>query len=253
MTFTAQIWSETKPLFDKILHHPFNKELMTGELDIVKFQYYIAQDALYLLDFAKALSILAAKSGSSKEVLEFLQFAEGAIVVEKALHEHYFQKFDIQPTNTKTPACFAYTNYLIRTTFTESYEVGVASLLPCFWIYREVGNYIYQNAKIKENPYSEWINTYGGEEYSSLVDRFISIVNQLASESSTAQRTNMKVAYTHSTRLEYWFWEADFSSYEVFARTNYFFYSSRRNINCYLINVHILFMFVILNHISIIS
>jgi len=208
MLFTGQIWSETKPLFDKILCHPFNNELMSGELEALKFQYYIAQDALYLLDFAKALSILASKSESSKEVLEFIQFAEGAIVVEKALHEHYFKKFDILSPNNKMPACFAYTNFLIRTCTTESFEVGVVSLLPCFWIYREVGNYIYQNAKKIENPYSEWINTYSGKEYSLLVDRFISIVDQLAFESSNSQIFKMKSVYIQSTRLEYWFWEA---------------------------------------------
>jgi thiaminase/transcriptional activator TenA len=58
----STLWSNITPIYDAILAHPFNQELMHGTLSRERFEFYIKQDALYLMDFAKALSVLAAKS-----------------------------------------------------------------------------------------------------------------------------------------------------------------------------------------------
>jgi thiaminase/transcriptional activator TenA len=47
-------------------------------------------------------------------------------------------------------------------------EVTMASVLPCFWIYKKVGDHIYQQQNKQNNPYQTWIDTYAGEEFGLL-------------------------------------------------------------------------------------
>lgn len=210
MQFTQTLWQQNEGLYQTTLHHPFNQELAQGTLPLEKFKHYIAQDALYLADFAKALALMAARSTDSQQIVDFLEFAQGAIIVERALHESYFTKFSIsaQANTQKTPACFAYTHFLLSTCALAPLEVGMAALLPCFWIYREVGNFILAHHQNQHNPYQEWIDTYAGDAYSLVVDKALALANQMAEAATDTQHQAMHQAYRHGAHLEYWFWDS---------------------------------------------
>lgn len=207
MTFTNTLWEEITPVYEKILELPFNNELMKGSLDEEIFAFYMKQDALYLTDFSRALAIAGTKSNSAEELKDFLDFATGAIVVERALHDSFLKRFDTFIDVDKSPACFSYTNFLLSTAATEDYPVIVAALLPCFWIYREVGLFIHERSA-DNNPYQEWIDTYAGEDFSESVDRAIEITDLAAGQSSEVVKTRMKKAFIDSSRLEWMFWDS---------------------------------------------
>lgn len=208
MKFTDELWSAIADIYDAIVRHPFNTELAEGTLAREKFVFYIQQDALYLLDFSKSLAIMAGRAATSRHILQFARYAEDAIVVERALLESYFNLFGIeQPATTPSPACFAYTNYLLATVSTRSYEEGAAALLPCFWIYHAVGDHILRHATAG-NPYQRWIDTYAGAEFADQVNRAIDIVNECARQSTEATRRLMRHAFITSSKLEWWFWDS---------------------------------------------
>ncbi|WP_080058523.1 thiaminase II [Spirosoma aerolatum] len=205
MKFTEQLWQDIAPIYESILKHGFVDELMTGSLPTALFQYYIQQDALYLADFSRALNLLAARSVSTDDGLQFTQFAQNAILVERALHETYFSLYGIEPTSSKMPACFAYTNYVLATTSLQSVAVGAAAVLPCFWIYRQVGTHIYQQA-IQENPYRAWINTYAGEAFDESVNQMLAVTDRLAEQAGETEQMRMRDAFRMSSQLEWYFW-----------------------------------------------
>lgn len=207
MKFTDLLWAEALPIFEKIQQHPFNQELKEGTLPLEKFKFYIYQDSLYLADFARALAVAGTKSGNSHELLDFLQFAQNAILVERALHLGYFKEYVIDYQSGKAPGCFAYTNYLMATSAFESYEVAVAALLPCFWIYKKIGDYIYANQSAP-NAYQNWINAYAGEDFAHSVRKALDICDQLAERASESTRQKMIEAYLTASRLEYVFWDS---------------------------------------------
>jgi thiaminase/transcriptional activator TenA len=208
MNFTQQLWESVSPLYSAIISHPFNEELAAGTLEGRRFRYYIQQDALYLLDFARALSVIAGRAEQTEHVLRYIRFAEGAIVVERALHGQYFQQFGISDAGLeKSPACFSYTNYLLATCFGQPYQVGMAAVLPCFWIYREVGNYIHRHHQ-PNNPYQAWIDTYAGEAFAAVVEDAIRITEEVARESSQGVKKQMQEAFVYSSRLEWLFWDS---------------------------------------------
>ena len=207
MSFTDELWDDALPIYDKILIHPFNQELKEGTLPIEKFKFYIYQDSLYLADFAKALASVGLRASTSHEFLDFLQFAQNAIFVERSLHIGYFNELNIDHRSGKAPGCFAYTNYLLSVSAFERYEVAVAALLPCFRIYKEVGDYIYSNQH-KPNPYQNWIDAYAGEEFAKSVERALQICNHLAEHTTEQIRGRMREAYLTACRLEYVFWDS---------------------------------------------
>ncbi|KQS34301.1 thiaminase II [Dyadobacter sp. Leaf189] len=207
MRFTDLLWQNALPVYEQIQAHLFNQELKAGTLPLDKFKYYIYQDSLYLADFARALAATGVKAGNSHELLDFLEFAQNAILVERALHVSYFNEYAIDYQSGKGPGCFAYTNYLLATSAFEPYEVSVAALLPCFWIYKKVGDYIYAN-QTTPNPYQNWINAYAGEDFAHSVQKALNICNQLAENASEQTRKKMMEAYLTATRMELEFWES---------------------------------------------
>ena len=57
---------------------------------------------------------------------------------------------------------------LLATAYHEPWEVLMAALLPCFWIYWDVGNTIARKAA-PDNPYRPWIDTYSDEAFGTAV------------------------------------------------------------------------------------
>lgn len=208
MKWSDNAWEAARPIYERILEMPFIKELMDGSLAIEKFQYYITQDAHYLEHYGKTLSVIAAKLPSVQDSLAFIRFAEGAVVVENALHESYFKDFKITDKGIIEPSSHHYIHYLRSAATLESVEVAVAAVLPCFWIYKAVGDYIYKNQSSTNNPYQTWINTYAGEDFGVLVERAITIADRLAQQSTPTQQALMTDAFLTGSRLEFMFWDS---------------------------------------------
>jgi thiaminase (transcriptional activator TenA) len=207
MKFTETLWQEIATVYQATIAHPFNQELMQGTLEKDKFQFYLQQDSLYLVDFARSLALVGARSTHSDRVVRFLQFAEGAIIAERELHESYFQEYGITPTAEKAPGCFTYTNFLLATAALGRYEEAIAALLPCFWIYQEVGISIAQDAA-PNNPYQKWIDTYSGEEFAAVVESAIAMTDEVATAITDESRQLMQAAFITSSRLEWLFWDS---------------------------------------------
>lgn len=208
MKWSEHTWQTIKDLYESILKMPFIKELSEGSLPQEKFRFYMAQDSLYLEHFGRTLSLIAAKITDLQDVLAFMRFAENAILVENALHESYFKDFGLNDKGVLQPACHHYIHFLRSTAALESVEIAVAAVLPCFWIYREVGGYIYRTQNTVNNPYEKWIDTYAGEEFAAAVDQAIAICDTIAENSTEATRQKMTEAFIMASRMEYHFWEA---------------------------------------------
>lgn len=207
MDFTETLWEQNRSLYEAILELPFNVELCAGELSEDRFAFYVKQDSMYLADFSRALAITGARAPDSAALDAFVHFSGEAVAVEQALHDSFLQRFDTFVDVPKSPACFTYTHFLLSTAAGESYPVACAALLPCFWIYREVGLHIHERAAA-QNRYQDWIDTYAGADFSATVDRAIALTEQAAATAGSAERDRMARAFFESTRLEWMFWDS---------------------------------------------
>lgn len=206
MSWTQTLFADVQPLLQRIVEHPFNRALCDGTLLRDKFVYYMQQDSLYLIDYARALALVGARFTAEKEVALLLAFSQGALLAERELHAHYFHLFDVKPAAEKGPACLMYTSYLVERAATADVGEAFAALLPCFWVYNEVGKQIVQRSQ-PHNPYAKWIETYSGEAFSEVVDQAVALAERLAAEASPALLFRMTEAFLTSCRMEYCFWE----------------------------------------------
>lgn len=208
MRFTQTLFTAVQPLLQSIHAHPFNTELGAGVLAREKFIYYLQQDSLYLIDFARAFGLLAGRSTEEKDISLLLHFAQGALEGERSLHTTYFQEYGIPAgiVVEKGPACLAYTSYLLERAANANLSEAMAALLPCFWIYREVGNRILDTAAAP-NPYSLWMETYAAEEFAQVVEEAVLFTDRLAAQAGDEERVRMHKAFMQASRLEYCFWD----------------------------------------------
>lgn len=209
--FSDDAWAANRALYETIRDMPFNRALMAGSLDSARFRHYIVQDAHYLIGFGKALAIAAAKAREADDIAQFAKAAEVAIVVERSLHASYFEQFGISAADFRAtpvaPTCHHYVSFLLATALTEPYETVLAALLPCFWIYAEVGRHILARATTP-NPYQAWIDTYAGDDFHAEVRRVIATTDRVAEQASPSVRADMLQAFTRACQLEWMFWDA---------------------------------------------
>ena len=134
-----------------------------------------------------------------------------AIIVERSLHANYFSRFGVSPedflTIEPTPACEHYVSYLLRVAALQPFEVTLAALLPCFWIYREVGKHIVGHAAVP-NPYQAWIDTYAGADFEQAVDAVIAVTDAVGRDASQTTVVAMHRAFARACQLEWMFWDS---------------------------------------------
>ncbi|MDR2331840.1 MAG: thiaminase II [Comamonas sp.] len=211
MSFCQALWQANQALYQRSLDHPFNRELEAGSLSVERFRHYMIQDAHYLVAYGRALAVAAAKADHADGVVQFANAANEAVVEERKLHDGFMRDFGISAhdfaATPLTPACHHYTSFLLANSWSESYPVALAGLLPCFWIYAEVGRDIHARSQ-PDNPYQAWVDTYASEEFHAAVRAVIATIDRLAEGADSATRTRMAEAYRYSAELEWMFWDS---------------------------------------------
>ena len=211
MSFTRDAWQRILPLYAAILELPFNRELAAGTLSRERFTFYMLQDAHYLTYFGRALAVTAGRAPDTEAMIQFAGSAREAVLVERALHESFFRDFGISAVEAAatepSPTCAHYTHYLLALAHNAPYEVAVAALLPCFWIYWEVGKHLLEVAR-QGNPYQAWIDTYADEAFADGVRKVIAISDRIATEATPAVRDQMHQAFRRASQLEWMFWDS---------------------------------------------
>src|SRR5207248_9963322 len=129
------------------------------------------------------LALAAAKAPDAATGQWFAGAAGEAIAVEQALHGRYLAEFGVDPAAIAvaepSPDCLAYTSFLLATAHQQPWEVLVAAVLPCFWIYWDVAGAISRKTTA-DNRYQAWIDTYADPAFGEAVGRVIGIADTAA-------------------------------------------------------------------------
>ncbi len=210
MKFTAELWKAIEAIYGAILRHPFLKGLTDGTLPRETFQFYAVQDALYLREFARALSITAARAPQDDWIIMFNEHAAGALKVERALHESFFRDWGLSQWEVAAmplaPTNLAYTSYLLAVAYAAPFHEVIAALLPCYWIYWEVGKEL-ERAGSPNPLYARWIATYASAEFGALVQGVLEVADKTASRLQLSERDAMRSHFVTTSRYEWMFWE----------------------------------------------
>jgi thiaminase/transcriptional activator TenA len=210
-SFRNQLWGSIEAIYKQILDHPFVTGLTDGSLPDEAFRYYVLQDAHYLRSYAKALAVCSAKASQEQDIIMFAEHAAGAIVVERSLHAGFIADFGLTEHEAAAvpvqPTTLAYTSYLLAATQNGSFAEAVAAVLPCYWIYAEVGTALLERSS--PNPlYARWIDTYGGEEFGATVAAVLELTDRLGEKLGAAEVAAMRQHFVTTSRYEWMFWDA---------------------------------------------
>ncbi|ACZ40823.1 thiaminase II [Sphaerobacter thermophilus] len=209
--FTDELWESITPIYQQILEHPFIKGLTDGSLPAPAFRQYVIQDALYLQDFARSIAAATAKAPKDAWAETLAGHARDTLVVERSLHEGLFKDWGItteEVFNTPpSPTNLAYTSYLVRVAYREPFEEVIGALLPCYWIYWEVGKQL-EEAGSPNPDYQRWIDTYASEEFAVPVREVLAIANEMVADLSDARRARVRRHFVTCSKYEWMFWDA---------------------------------------------
>lgn len=207
MGFCAEVWQASTTTRDAIDELAFVKGLGDGSLPRRKFEYYMTQDALYLRGFGRALAAAASKAELSSEIAFFAKAAYEAIVVESSLHESKVGA--VAEDGLPSPTCNAYTSYVLSLAQTQGYPELVAGVLPCFWVYADVGERLMSKAgDLTDHAYGDWIATYADEEFAASTQQVKAIADRLADRADDFTVSRMREAFLRATTYEWMFWDA---------------------------------------------
>ena len=207
---TQDLWSSIGGIYAAILDHPFLGGLTDGSLDRDAFRFYVVQDSLYLRDYAKALAVTGARAPEQADTEVFTRSALTAIAAERDLHEELLAELGIDAAEVDAaqpaPTNLAYTSYLLRVVQGGSYADAVAAVLPCGWIYWEVGKELLSRGS-PDPAYGRWIETYGGEEYAQGMREWLELTDRLGGTLSATDRERAREIFVQASRYEWMFWD----------------------------------------------
>lgn len=209
--FSAILRSRSQRIWRAIEEHPFLRELHAGTLPMNRFTYFILQDYVYLLDFAQVLCLGGARA-PNLEVLElFCRHALGAVEVERSFHASFGKTLGLSRQQLdgvpKGPVTEAYIGHLQSVARAGSLGELVAAVLPCYWIYGEVGRRLYRGRPRKPKIYREWIETYASQGFWQPVREQIELMDRLGPAASAEEKKRMRQNFLLSSRYEFMFWE----------------------------------------------
>jgi len=208
--FTDELWASIEPIYGAILRHPFIAGLTDGTLPRERFEFYAVQDALYLREFARALAITGARAPKDEWIVMCAGHGPGALRGERSLHEGFFQAFGLSveavAATPLAPTTLAYTHYLLAVAYGSPFHEALGALLPCYWIYWEVGKTLTRAGS--PNPlYARWIETYGSDEFGAIVGAVLDATNEVAGRVGDDERTAMRRHFRTASRYEWMFWD----------------------------------------------
>ena len=202
--WTAALWAAGGETWHQILDLPFVRALGDGTLDEDLFAFYLDQDALYLRDYSRALATLSARADTAEAQVHWAAGAHEAIAAESQLHEGWLA--NRARLGGPSPITMGYTNFLRASAAGDDYVVGAAAILPCYWLYEEVGA-VLSSQNHADHPYAEWLSMYGGEEFAAEVARSLAEVERAFEAASPAQRVRAARAYLSACVYEHEFFD----------------------------------------------
>jgi len=204
-------WNSIADIRRDIDELPFIRGLADGTLNQKRFLRYLTQDALYLREYARVLAEAARLAPTPQEQAFWAASAQGAIDGELELHASW-----ITPGAGVSAATFsatadatttAYLDHLRAVAFGGDYAVLIAALLPCFWLYTDLGVRMQAGEfgarpRDPQHPYSSWLATYADPVFAAATEQAIGHVTRAAAQSDRNRRERMHRAFTTSSAHE---------------------------------------------------
>lgn len=218
------------PLYSQIYQHPFNLGLHQGTLAKSSYTAFLLQDRIYLGEFAAVLRKIADRFPSDTQYQHiFYKLSAYIAKTEQYLHDKYLNADKTQDDFIQmSPSVSNYTQYLHHTVERASLPEAVASCLPCFCLYSDLGSTMKKRGISETNPYRLWIESYSSKQFLLSKELIVNTACELATHQNLVEE-KMIVAFKQSTLFEIAFWDSACIENKLIHRNkNTFFQQSKQ-------------------------
>lgn len=205
--FTDQAHAATLESWAASKHHPFIQQLQAGTLPAATFREYLIQDHYYLHEFARVHELAAQQTTDTVAADQLRAGAASLRDGELAIRQTFFADLHITDAElARTPMAptgYAYTSHLYRALATQGTPGAVSALLPCYWLYAEIGAELaHQGSPVP--LYQAWIDTYNADEYAGEMTAQLALANRVATPENTPALLDI---FEKSSWYELHFWQ----------------------------------------------
>ncbi|WP_019176048.1 TenA family protein [Brevibacterium ravenspurgense] len=234
---SRELWEHVEPIIKDIEALPFIEQLSDGGLDPKVFVHYLLQDEVYLDGYGRAMAQLSSKSSRNDDMQFWAGATSEAVVAENELHEAVFadevfaplvKEIQQETAGTRglrhgergsdegrdaeaviaSPTSLGYVSFLMATAALRPYQVGVAGVLPCFWVYAHIGKVLMKKAgsNLEGHPFASWITMYDSPEFDESTRGAVAILEREMEQATPALRAEMKAVFEQASLYELHFW-----------------------------------------------
>lgn len=213
MTTTERLLAATEDIWAEYYTHPFVRGIADGTLDREKFRYYMIQDYLYLIDYAKVFAVGVSKAKDGEAMKLFAGYVHQILDGEMDIHRSYMARLGITLEEAEqTPVALdnlSYTSYMLRVAFEEGAGEVAAAILSCALSYEYIAKEILRtNPDAEQHPfYGEWVRGYAAPEYAEANRILVELTNRLTAEYNTRQLQHLIEIFVNCSRYELAFWD----------------------------------------------
>jgi hydroxymethylpyrimidine/phosphomethylpyrimidine kinase len=191
--WTQALWRAGSEITRAVHGGDFVRQLVAGTLPREAFEFYLAQDALYLSTYSRALALVAATAQDPAEGAFWATGSAEAHLTEAELHRSWLRHGDDEPAPAASRITGAYVDFLLARAATDGHTTGAAAVLPCYWLYAEVGAAL--PSVPAEHPYASWLDTYSDPAFVESTATAIAHVERLLEAASPEERSRAARAY----------------------------------------------------------
>ncbi len=213
--FSTQLRRVADPVWKAQREHPFLRGIADGTLAPERFSFYVRQDYLFLIEYARLLALGAARSPDLATMTRFAELTTEILTTEMDLHRSLADELGISAAELEAespaPTTQGYTDFLVRTAAQGDFAELAAALLPCMWGYAEIGQVLAAQGRSPVERYARWVDMYASAEFGELADWCRALVDRLGAGLADAGRARLERAFLTSSRYELAFWEMAWS------------------------------------------
>jgi len=210
MRFTESLKAVTQQSWNSSMNHWFVQGIVRGDLALETFKHYIMQDIYYLKHYGKVHAFAAAHADDFSQAASLAKKAQTTAEAEITVHKEHARILNITEDDINhfhpAPTAYAYTSHLYRAALSGSLAQIVAAMLPCYWLYADIGREN-QDAKPKVEIYNNWIQMYASNWFQESTREMIDLLDDLAAHASDKEKEQIKRQFVIAKEYEFAFWE----------------------------------------------
>jgi thiaminase (transcriptional activator TenA) len=215
VSLCSSLRTEAAGIWQALHDHPFVREVAAGTLPPEKFRFYLEQNLQYLPEYARAIAIGASKAGSLAEMSSFAASLTNIVENEIPENQAWLDRIvelgaeNAGGADAMAPANVAYTSYLVSVAYVGGPLEVMTALMPCAWSYGDIARSF---DEVADHPvYSTWVEFFRSDRYAGIVEEMRAQLEELAADTTPAQRRRLSEIFRMGARLEWGFWDMGYT------------------------------------------